>query len=250
PARPRARPHLPPAGGPRSVQRDRGRPPQPAAAGAASLRSRPGQGPARGRPPAAGPHRRTHRPRRRPLRAGRPGSARCARIGALGRVHAAAPSIPHSTRAGRARTVTTAQAYAEVERLTRKRARNFAYGIMVLPREKRRAIAAIYAWARRVDDIADGDLPVNEKRAQLESLRSALNVDVSDDPMLVALADARSRFPIPTDALRALVEGGLQDLDQRRYPTFEELEGYCSKVAGAVGVACVAVYGSDDVEHA
>ena len=146
--------------------------------------------------------------------------------------------------------MTVDSAYGEVQRLTRKRARNFAYGIMVLPREKRRAIAAIYAWARRVDDIADGDLPVHEKGAQLESLRSALNVDVSDDPMLVALADARSRFPIPTDALRALVEGGLQDLDQRRYPTFEELEGYCSKVAGAVGVACVAVYGSDDVEHA
>src|SRR5213075_1447024 len=53
----------------------------------------------------------------------------------------------------------------------------------------RGGLAAIYAWARRVDDIADGDLPVNEKRAQLESLRSALKVDVSDDPMLVALAD-------------------------------------------------------------
>jgi phytoene synthase len=52
--------------------------------------------------------------------------------------------------------VTTEQAYAEVERLTRRRARNFAYGIMVLPREKRRAIAAIYAFARRVDDVADG----------------------------------------------------------------------------------------------
>src|SRR5207247_7606889 len=204
PARPRARPHLPPAGGPRSVQRDRGRPPQPAAAGAASLRSRPGQGAPRGRPSAAGTHRRTHRPRRRPLRAGRPGSARCARIGALGRVHAAAPSIPHSTRAGRARTVTTAQAYAEVERLTRRRARNFAYGIMVLPREKRRAIAAIYAFARRVDDIADGELPQGEKRRQLEELQLTLEAAPGDDATLVALADARLRFPIPADSLRPL----------------------------------------------
>ena len=61
--------------------------------------------------------------------------------------------------------MTTEQAYAEVERLTRRRARNFAYGIMVLPREKRRAISAIYAFARRVDDVADGaDLPADENK--------------------------------------------------------------------------------------
>jgi len=146
-------------------------------------------------------------------------------------------------------TVTAAQAYAEVERLTRRRARNFAYGIMVLPRDKRRAIAAIYAFARRVDDVADGELPVDEKRVQLEQLRAALSSPGSD-AMSIALTDARSRFPIPDRALRALVDGGLQDLDQTRYADFEELRGYCTKVAGAVGVACVAVYGSDDVERA
>src|SRR5256886_5012698 len=68
--------------------------------------------------------------------------------------------------------------------------------------------------------------------------------------MSIALADARSRFPIPDRALDALVDGGLQDLDQTRYAHFEELRNYCTKVAGAVGVACVAVYGSDDVERA
>ena len=146
-------------------------------------------------------------------------------------------------------------AYAEVERVTRKRARNFAYGIMVLPREKRRAIAAIYAFARRVDDIADGDLPAAEKRLQLEALKAALEdmsqgQSLGDDAMLVALGDARTRFPVPVTALRALVDGGLQDLEQTRYPTFDELHGYCNKVAGAVGVACVSVYGSDDVVRA
>jgi 15-cis-phytoene synthase len=145
--------------------------------------------------------------------------------------------------------VTAEQAYAEVERLTRRRARNFAYGIMVLPREKRRAIAAIYAFARRVDDIADGQLPVDEKRAQLEQLRLALAAP-GRDAMSVALADARKRCAIPDSALHALVDGGLQDLDQTRYAHFDELRGYCTKVAGAVGVACVAVYGSDDVERA
>jgi 15-cis-phytoene synthase len=144
----------------------------------------------------------------------------------------------------------TSRAYAEVERLTRKRARNFAYGIMVLPREKRRAIAAIYAFARRVDDLADGELPAEEKRERLEEMRSALDREPGEDATLVALADARTRFPISGDALQALIAGGLQDLEQTRYAHFEELRGYCAKVAGAVGVACVAVYGSDDVEHA
>ena len=143
-----------------------------------------------------------------------------------------------------------ARAYAEVERLTRRRARNFAYGIMVLPREKRRAIAAIYAFARRVDDIADGDLPEQKKRAQLEELQAALTGPPGENAILVALADARRRFPIPASALQALVHGGLQDLGQTRYADFEELRGYCTKVAGAVGICCVAVYGSDDVERA
>jgi phytoene synthase len=140
-------------------------------------------------------------------------------------------------------------AYAEVQRVTRARAKNFAYGIMVLPREKRRAIAAIYAFAREVDDVADGELPIDEKRIRLDALRASLD-DEPADAMSIALRDARSRFGIPRDALSALVDGGLQDLEQTSYATFEELRGYCEKVAGAVGVACVAVYGSDDVERA
>jgi phytoene synthase len=144
---------------------------------------------------------------------------------------------------------TVDQAYAEVQRVTRARAKNFAYGIMVLPRAKRRAVAAIYAFAREVDDVADGDAPIEEKRARLESLRAAL-----DDPpataMHVALSDARARFGIPRGALADMVDGGLQDLVKTRYETFDELRNYCEKVAGAVGVACVAVYGSDDVERA
>jgi phytoene synthase len=136
-------------------------------------------------------------------------------------------------------------AYDEVLRITRREAKNFAYGIMVLPKEKRRAIAAIYAFAREVDDVADGTLTPDEKRARLEALRAQL-----DGGGLVALDDARERFGIPGDALRKLVDGGLQDLEQEMYATFDDLRGYCEKVAGAVGVACVAVYGSDDVERA
>ena len=141
------------------------------------------------------------------------------------------------------------EAYAEVGRITRREAKNFAYGIMVLPRAKRQAIAAIYAFARRVDDVADGDLPPDEKRAGLEELRAALDGDPAD-PVFVALHDARERFGIPRAPLAALVDGGLQDLEQATYADFAELRGYCEKVAGAVGLACVRVYGSDDTERA
>jgi phytoene synthase len=146
--------------------------------------------------------------------------------------------------------VTVDQAYAEVERITRREARNFAYGIRVLPREKRRAISAIYAFARRVDDIADGQLPDAEKRARLEELHAALDEGPRDDAVFVALGDARSRFPIPAPALHNLVDGGLMDTERHRYEDFERLLDYCKHVAGAVGVACVAVYGSEDTERA
>lgn len=145
--------------------------------------------------------------------------------------------------------MTVDAAYAEVQRITRREAKNFAYGIMVLPREKRRAIAAIYAFARRVDDIADGELPAEEKRSRLEALRASLDAPPAG-AMLVALGDARERFGIPGTSLSLLVDGGLQDLEQTRYSTFDDLRGYCEKVAGAVGIACIAVYGSEDVARA
>ena len=141
------------------------------------------------------------------------------------------------------------EAYAEVGRITRREAKNFAYGIMVLPKAKRQAIAAIYAFARSVDDVADGELPPEQKRVKLEELRAALDSDPAD-PVFVALLDARERFGIPREPLAALVDGGLQDLEQSTYADFDDLRGYCEKVAGAVGLACVPVYGSDDTERA
>src|SRR5689334_19589739 len=112
--------------------------------------------------------------------------------------------------------VNVGQAYTEVERITRERARNFAYGIMVLPKAKRRAIAAIYAFAREVDDIADGDASTEEKRARLQDLHRLLDSPPGDEAMWVALADARERFPISGTALHDFVDGGLMDLDRQR----------------------------------
>src|SRR3954452_20167572 len=115
--------------------------------------------------------------------------------------------------------MTTDEAYAEVLGITRREAKNFAYGIMVLPRDKRRAIAAVYAYARAVDDVADGDLPADEKRVLLEDMRASLDREPATATE-IALHDARRRYGIPRDALSALIEGGLQDLEQTRYATF------------------------------
>ena len=148
----------------------------------------------------------------------------------------------------RARPMSAGAAYAEVHRDDAAEAKNFAYGIMVLPATKRRAIEAIYAFAREVDDVADGDAARRPRSArgstELATTRSTAS-PARTAPPAIALADARRRYPIPVDALHALVDGGLQDLDQQRYEDFDELVGYCRKVAGAVGLACLPVYGAD-----
>jgi 15-cis-phytoene synthase len=150
--------------------------------------------------------------------------------------------------------MTVDEAYAEVVRITRREARNFAWGIAVLPRAKRVAVAALYAFARRVDDLADDpDLGAPQRRTALEACRdavAALPQAPSDDPVLVALADVSGRYPVPRTALLDLVAGGLMDAEKSRYRSWEELREYCRCVAGAVGLACTAVYGPSDPEAA
>jgi len=134
------------------------------------------------------------------------------------------------------------QAYAETDRITRETARNFAWGIRVLPGPKRRAIAALYAFARRVDDLAD---QVEPARSELEAWRAAveaLPASQDGDAILVALADSMERYSIPRQALLDLVAGALMDCERGRYANWDELREYCRCVAGAVGVACAAVY--------
>jgi phytoene synthase len=95
------------------------------------------------------------------------------------------------------------------EGVTRRRARNFWYGIRLLPRPKRRALAAIYAMARRIDDVGDGDRPPKEKREALERIETSLDhiESGSPDPVLAALGQAASAFPIPVAAFRDLLDG-------------------------------------------
>jgi phytoene synthase len=142
-------------------------------------------------------------------------------------------------------TTTLAQAYAHTEEITRTEARNFYYGIRLLPPDKRAVLCAVYALARRMDDIGDGELPVQEKVTALAGLRTELaGLDGSTDPVLVAVADAARRYPLPLGAFGELIDGVEMDVTGRRYATFDELVGYCRCVAGAVGRLCLGVFGS------
>jgi 15-cis-phytoene synthase len=139
---------------------------------------------------------------------------------------------------------TLAEAYARTEEITRTEARNFYYGIRLLPADKRAVLCAVYALARRMDDIGDGDLPVEEKTVALAGLRTDLsNLDSSTDPVLVAVADAARRYPIPLGAFGELIDGVEMDVTGRHYATFDDLVGYCRCVAGAVGRLCLGVFG-------
>lgn len=141
-------------------------------------------------------------------------------------------------------------AYARCEAITRAEARNFYYGIRLLDPPRRRALCAIYALARRIDDIGDGAAPVERRLAELAEVRAALS-DLAahrdgPDPVLAALADAVGRWPIPVSAFFELVEGCEMDCVGRRYETFEDLTGYCRRVAGSIGRLSLGVFGSRD----
>jgi phytoene synthase len=149
------------------------------------------------------------------------------------------------------------EAYRECERITWTQARNFAYGIRLLPPAKRRGLAVIYAFARRIDDIGDGtlpgqeqDMPAEEKIAALEQARSAV-LDLSehgspdpDDPVLVALADTARNFPVPMAAFGELIDGCVADVRGTSYQTFEDLHYYCRCVAGSIGRLSLGIFGT------
>jgi phytoene synthase len=162
----------------------------------------------------------------------------------------------------------TAMAYSHCERVTRARARNFYYGIRLLPPRKRASMCALYAMARRIDDAGDGpDLECRDrakvadgldpakrdaKLAALAEIRTSISLlsrgaqqpsaVPPGDPVLVALADTAQHFPLPLDALNELVEGCEWDLLERSYTTFDELVEYCRRVAGTIGRLSLAIY--------
>jgi 15-cis-phytoene synthase len=140
-------------------------------------------------------------------------------------------------------------------RLTRKSRSNFYYAFLTLPRRRREALYAVYAFCRTVDDIADlGDergVDRAAQRSQLESWRRHVALCYEpggrpEHPIAAGLARAVSEFAIPREALLAIIDGVEMDLDQVRYETAEDLYPYCYRVASAVGLCCIEIFGYTD----
>ncbi|MEZ0075961.1 phytoene/squalene synthase family protein [Planotetraspora sp. GP83] len=144
--------------------------------------------------------------------------------------------------------MTASDAYRHCEQVVRLRARNFSYGIRLLPGPKRRALSAVYAFARRIDDIGDSDRPADERLSSLKKARAALR-DLppdSGDPVLVALHDAAGRYPIPLTAFEDLIDGCEADVNGAAYERFDDLLTYCRRVAGSIGRLSLGVFGTQD----
>jgi phytoene synthase len=149
-------------------------------------------------------------------------------------------------------SVATEQAYEHCRKLVRTSDSSFYAGMRILPADRREAIFAVYALARRIDDIADGALPGDEKLAQLSSLREQLArvEEERDDRVLAALADAAERYPIPLTAFGDLIDGAEMDVRGRTYASFPELVEYCRCVAGSIGRLSLGVFHTDDRDKA
>ncbi len=155
-----------------------------------------------------------------------------------------------------------AEAYRICRAIARKEARNFYYSFVALPRTKRDAICAVYAFMRHADDLADDEnLPIEERRKRLEGWlcewRSAALSGETADPVFLALGDAQKRFEIPSQLLEKLVEGTTMDLQRDEtnskdgraydsYETFDDLYRYCYLVASVVGLVCIRIFGYEN----
>ena len=152
-------------------------------------------------------------------------------------------------------------AYAACRGIARASAKNFYYSFLVLPRRKRNALCAVYAFMRLADDISDDALLTPQERyAKLETwseqARRAFGGEPTDDAVLVALADAQRRFQIPPELFNKLAQGTAMDLQYpfqpgeespfAPYETFEELYQYCYHVASVVGLVCIHIFGYRD----
>ncbi|MFZ3265098.1 MAG: phytoene/squalene synthase family protein [Terriglobales bacterium] len=166
-------------------------------------------------------------------------------------------------------------AYSVCRSIARSAAKNFYYGFWVLPPRKRNALAAVYAFMRRCDDITDDNaLSIEDRQKKLaewlDKVHRALAGQPTDDPVLMALTDAQRRYQIPVGLLDQLAFGTAADLEQSteqnaqlqasrlpssqtagfaliaRYRTFEDLRQYCYGVASVVGLVCIRIFGYRD----
>ena len=158
-------------------------------------------------------------------------------------------------------------AYSVCRGIARSQAKNFYYAFLALPKEKRNALCAVYAFMRHADDISDEETcPPEDRRRNLESWldawHQAMATGETDDPVFFALLDSQRKFHIPSELLDLLVHGTAMDLDppvalehldnasrapvEPVYRTFDDLYQYCYHVASVVGLVCIRIFGFKD----
>ena len=137
-------------------------------------------------------------------------------------------------------------AYQDCRTITRREAKNFYYAFLTLPPDKRRAIYAAYSFCRYCDDSVDEENSDESKLKALARLKSELNQTFEgqpDSPVFLALADVAHRYDIPQQYFHDIIEGVESDLVKTRYQDFDELRGYCYRVASVVGLICIHIFG-------
>ncbi len=142
------------------------------------------------------------------------------------------------------------ESYRYCHALTRRTAGNFYYSFLTLPQERLQAMCALYAFMRITDDLGDNPGTVEARAADLRNWRESLNAALAgtriDHPLFPALVDMLQRYRVPAKYLEDVIAGVEMDLVPARFETFAELERYCYHVAGAVGLACIHLWGFHD----
>ena len=142
--------------------------------------------------------------------------------------------------------VTIRQSYEECRLITKREARNFYYAFITLPARKRLAIYAAYAFCRHCDDAVDEESTVEDKLKALSNLRRMLSEAYNGRPgdsVFIALADTARTYDIPQEYFDEVINGVEMDLTKDRYKDFNELRLYCYRVASAVGLVCIYIFG-------
>jgi 15-cis-phytoene synthase len=152
---------------------------------------------------------------------------------------------------GTAQLVNPQTAYDACEAITRREAKNFSYGIRLLETPERQALSSVYALARRIDDIGDGDLEAPRKLEELAAVREQLQSgEAHEDPVMTAVFCTAQRYPLPMHAFSELIEGCEMDVRGTVYAEMDDLVGYCRRVAGTIGRLSVAIFGVRDEQAA
>ena len=137
---------------------------------------------------------------------------------------------------------------ADSAEITRQAKSNLAFALQILPKERRDGMVTFYAFCRVVDDLADdADRPLEEREAGLLAWKNGLeNGFASPDPLQKEVVEMTQRYDIPVHLLTAIIEGCRMDLRPQRFGTWEDLSQYTWKVACAVGLASLKVFGATD----